>query len=65
MAQPEGMETMTAARAVALILAWVRRERAKAIACRDEYAEERCGKVATLDSIEMYILGLLPGGGEK
>jgi len=51
---------MTAARAVALILAWVRRERARAIACRDEYAEERCGKVTTLDALEEYILSLLP-----
>ena len=55
---------MTAARAVALILAWVRRERIAAVRGL-MLTNERRTRLETLDSIEMYILGLLPGGGEK
>jgi len=61
---------MTAARAVALILAWVRRERARLNDCLDsprvtDIGAEYHGRIASLDALENYILGLLPRGGKK
>ena len=53
----------TAARAVALILAWVRRERTMLLTLSPHGAEEY-GRIATLDALEKYILTLLPGKGK-
>ena len=52
---------MTAARAVALILALVRRERAKTNAAGPQGAEG-FGRVCILDALEEYIRGLMPKG---
>jgi len=54
---------MTAARAVALILAWVRRERIAAVRGL-MLTNERRTRLETLDALEEYIKTLLPGKGK-